>query len=249
MVTMMRHLFTTVPVDKMLLYPIFSALIKEFVLVGCIWRAGRKAIALREISIHLLLVLLSLFESSEITPLITSMFNNDILSTILSNLDDDLQTTRQNSLAILTYLFKINIWGAEAFKKVYPEILKRLDDAKDPVRIQSCEVLQSFFSAVKLWISVFDDLKKQILQEDLGKSVVVHDGVLMEISLDPRHFESILDSLIIHMDDSNLKVQEAVFNAILVGKETGLIEIELLADRVQKSKEKFRSIELLNKLI
>jgi dynein assembly factor 5, axonemal len=249
MVRMMLHLFRAVSIDKSLLVVVFSRIIKDFVLVGCVWRGGRKAIALRELSIQLFLVLLNLFEPSDISTSISTMFANDILPVVLSNLDDDLETTRQNSLLILDYLFKMNIWDAETFKKVYPEILKRLDDAKDSVRILACRVFQSFFTIVKTWMSSFDILKMQLSQEDLGKSVVVHDGVLMEISLDPGHFESILDSLLIHLDDSNPQVQQAVFNAILAGKETGLIEMELLTDRIQKSLVNFKSVELLNKLI
>ena len=96
---------------------------------------------------------------------------------------------------------------ADQYKSSYQALLKRLDDAQDPIRIRTSQVLSSFFLKVKSWYA----LNKEELPK--GSTTVVSggekggEGGWVEVRLDDVHWESIVKGLLVHMDDMNEHVQ------------------------------------------
>ena len=234
--------------EKSQLNPWIPAILKDIILGCCIWRAGMKPAILRSHATGLLSTLLNFYSSLETVPWIEPLFVSDILPTICSNLDDDNQTTRQNCLAVLLYLLEVpGIWHADSFKKLYPELLKRMDDAKDEVRIQTAEVWSRFFPAVKNWMDSLANIKAELGPEDEGKMTIVKDNIVIELGLDRVHYETIIDRLLIHMDDTDHTIQESVCNALLEGKKY-IFEPLLLQDKITSALPKHRSSLYLTKL-
>lgn len=58
-------------------------------------------------------------------------------------------------------------FGHEDYTAVYPELLKRLDDAQDGIRIETCRVLEVFFDGL-------DDPWSTSLYEYTVKNIFVH---------------------------------------------------------------------------
>ncbi|KAJ3359863.1 HEAT repeat-containing protein 2 [Kappamyces sp. JEL0680] len=241
------HLYKHYAVPKSLLGPFMPVILQDVILKSCIWKAGRKSVIIRNLATELFRVLCGLFAPSEAVEWIQPLFDSDIVPILASNLDDDEQSTRQHCLAILDFVFQAPVWNAEAYKKVYPELLKRMDDAKDEVRIQTAQVWERFFYSVQSWLASLAPLKETLPPQDRDKLTVLHDGQLLEIGLESGHYETILDGLLVHMDDTNHLVQEAVCNALVAGKAT-VLEGGLVRERVQLCRTKHRSSVYLEKL-
>ena len=83
---------------------------------------------------------------------------------------------------------------AENFKLIYPELLKRLDDSQDTARISVCKTLKKFSKACSRWSKRMEGVEAE-------------DGEYIEKKLDNVHWETIVKTLTIHMDDLNEDVQ------------------------------------------
>jgi len=103
-------------------------------------------------------------------------------------LDDDDRLTRMNSCYVLQALFSnndaIRTIDNDRLHKSYPDLLKCLDDTSDDIRLAICSTLNSYIQA-------FDEN--------------------FNIELYRSHLEDIAKVLLIHMDDQNSQVQNAVF--------------------------------------
>jgi dynein assembly factor 5 len=243
---MCLHLFESLSFDKALLQPFVHSILKDIILSCCIWRAGKKPAVLRTYATQFLSLFLQLFSPLEAVPFLEPLFASDILPTLCSNVDDDEQTTRQHCLSTLIFVLEVpGIWNADAFKKLYPELLKRMDDAKDQVRIHTASVWAAFFPAVKTWMGSVALLKGP---EDEGKLTTVKDGQVIELGLDRGHYETIIDGLLIHLDDPDQNVQEAVCLALLAGKQN-VFDATLLHEKVHNAFGKHKSRLFLDRLI
>lgn len=236
-------------IEKAQLNPFVSIFLKEVILCCCIWRAGKKPAVIRSGATLLLLRLFHLYTNLEVDLWVEPVFQADLLPVLCSNMDDDDQSTRHNCLAIVGLLLKVpGIWNAEAFKKLYPELLKRMDDAKDEVRIETASVFAVFFPAIKTWTDSLASLKAELELEERDGTTIVRDGVVIELRLDRCHFESIIDGLLIHMDDADHRIQEAVCVALIAGKESVLAR-DLLVQKLNTALTKHRSRQYLELLL
>ena len=113
---------------------------------------------------------------------------NEILVSVLGMLDDDDRLTRMNSCYVLQALFSnpdaIRTIDNDRLHKSYPDLLKRLDDVLDDIRLAICSTLNAYIQAFQ------------------GN---------FHIELYRSHLEDIAKVLLIHMDDQNNQVQNAVF--------------------------------------
>lgn len=242
------HLFKVGAINKSQLNPFMPTLFKDIVLRSCLWKAGKKPALIRTLATELFVILLNLYTAEEATVFIQPLFTTDVIPSLCSNLDDDEQATRQNCLACISFLFGCKLWDAESIKKVYPELLKRMDDAKDQVRIETANVWALFFPAVQQWISSMSHIRAQLPVEDQDKMTVVQDGVVIEFGLDYGHYETIVDGLLIHMDDANHLVQESVCAALVSGKQT-VFDPVMIRSKAQGALSKHRSSIYLEKLL
>lgn len=105
---------------------------------------------------------------------------------------------------------------AVQFKKLYPELIKRMDDAKDEIRIQTCVTWGHFFSAVNIWNTEMKPACEKYDPSGTMNSVLDEAGALLELRLDQSHFEAILKGLTLHLDDVNntLQVSQCLFRKL-----------------------------------
>jgi dynein assembly factor 5 len=103
-------------------------------------------------------------------------------------LDDDDRLTRMNSCYVLQALFSnndaIRTIDNDRLHKAYPDLLKRLDDVSDEIRLAICSTLNAYIQAF-------------------------HGDFTIELYR--SHLEDIAKILLIHMDDQNSQIQTAVF--------------------------------------
>ena len=72
----------------------------------------------------------------------------DLINKLKSPLDDDwLHDLRFASVVLLGKLMEFmgQDMDREGFNEIYPELLKRLDDAQDGIRIETCKAFEVFF--------------------------------------------------------------------------------------------------------
>jgi dynein assembly factor 5, axonemal len=98
------------------------------------------------------------------------------------------------------------------YKKVYPELLKRMDDANDEVRIDAAATIASMFHSMKAWKEYMTSIHNELDPTGCELTVIDKEGKLVELKLDNVHYESMIKGLFIHMDDTNRKVQVLTIN-------------------------------------
>jgi dynein assembly factor 5 len=182
-----------------------------------IWKAGQKNTVIRGQAMKLL----SIFQKKALVEpkCIIETFKDEMFPVLISNLDDDLVETRRSSVAVLSSsLLLEEIWDADLYKKLYPELLKRMDDANDNVRTDTAALFALLFDKIGIWQSRWSD--KQSVQGN----TILEDGEVVEIALDDVHYDTILKGLTVHMDDTNPEVQKSVCEALKVGYKSCLPE-------------------------
>lgn len=138
---------------------------------------------------------------------------------IITLLDDDLETTRK--LACLLIDKMIEKSGEKLsldnfYNKIYVELIKRLDDVSDTVRVTSLNIWSKLFSVI---------LDKQKNDEYDASGCY------------SAHWEYIYKSLILHMDDPDENFRKAVFEVLSQGKE---ISRRILLEELGKAKDKHK---------
>ncbi len=96
---------------------------------------------------------------------------------------------------------------APHIKIVYPELIKRFDDAQDEIRILTAKVFITFFHSIARWQARMKPLMESTTE---GSSTVKDDtceGGFREIKLDDVHWEAIVKGITIHLDDMNPALQ------------------------------------------
>lgn len=182
-----------------LLKQLCPVLVQDLVLPSLTWRAGKVAALHRFIALQLLHATLGRFtlDTNATTTVPTCLFDAQLLAydegrlmtVLLSCLDDDRADTRTLSLHVTAALLQpqaaahmtVAQWVA-----LYPELLKRLDDAMDAIRCLAAKTLVRLLHAVSSHVipTVYE-----------GK-----EGPLV-VSIDPVHFDGIADELKPHFDD------------------------------------------------
>ena len=109
----------------------------------------------------------------------------DLLTQLRSCLEDDNVSTRLVTCRAIMHIF--NTVGPaldrDRLHNMYPDLLKRLDDASDDVRVATCKTFVTYFDCF---------------------------GEDYEASLYRAHLEAIYKGLLVHLDDPDSRIQEAV---------------------------------------
>ncbi|CAF1658417.1 unnamed protein product, partial [Didymodactylos carnosus] len=120
----------------------------------------------------------------------SSLFN-ELLTDILGMLDDDDRLTRINSCKMLHALFSnenaVNSIDNDRLHKCYPDLLHRLDDVSDEIRLTMCTTLIAYCKSFK------NDFNPQLYNS---------------------HLEDIAKTLLIHLDDQNSDIQNAIYSKL-----------------------------------
>ncbi|CAK8696019.1 unnamed protein product [Clavelina lepadiformis] len=191
----------------------------DMIAPNLVWKAGRKASAIRSIAIATLWALLrselvSTEKACQVFPV--------LLPQLIVTLDDDVKSTRLTTTKVLTRLF--HTCGRELdldqiLHKIYMELLKRMDDASDEIRI----------AVTKAWLQYFKCFKPGY-DEGLYKA----------------HLECMYSGLLVHMDDPETDIQLAVQSVL---KEGGALSPTILRQEIEKVKHKHRTQAYCNQLL
>ena len=109
----------------------------------------------------------------------------DLLTQLRSVIEDDNKQTRLIACRVMTKVFNLagNSLDHDRLHNMYPDLLKRMDDSSDDVRVAVAATFQSYFAC---------------FQNDYN------------VGLYKAHLEAIYRGLLVHLDDPEPRIQEAV---------------------------------------
>jgi len=193
-------------------------LIHNSVLPNCVWKAGRTAAVVRSVAVSFFWAML---ESHVVTDAHLSQCFKEVHTQVLACLDDHNETTRLVTIKVILKLLLVcgASFDVDQLHVIYPEVLKRMDDSSDQIRILTTKTLSAFFKSLP----------------------TNYDREFYRV-----HLEFIFRTLLVHMDDSHKDVQEAVFNCLKDGLiiHPGLLKIQV-EDVVNKHHRKTFCEELI----
>ncbi|XP_063790584.1 dynein axonemal assembly factor 5 isoform X2 [Pseudophryne corroboree] len=159
-----------------------ETIIKDILVPNLKWQAGRTAGAIRTIAVSCLWVL---FQSDVLSPQEILQVVDVLMPQVLVTLEEDSKMSRLMSCRIVRALLAVSEHHLDPDKlnKIYPELIKRLDDASDEVRITAAKTLN-------LWFKCIDDRYER----------TTYKG----------HLEFLYRGLLVHLDDPDTSIQTTV---------------------------------------
>eukprot|EP00038_Savillea_parva_P000450 m.96210 g.96210 ORF g.96210 m.96210 type:complete len:856 (-) comp10150_c0_seq2:11-2578(-) len=162
--------------------------VTKIVLPNVVWENGRVPSAIRTAAC---MCLWALFQAGFMTPEVVDAVVAPLLPRLVSLLDDDSEDTRLITCRVVEQLllthchkFVADFAGYDQLHSLYPELLKRLDDNSDPIRLASLKAWQAYAECMAA--KPYDD------------------------GLYQAHADTVLRGLFIHLDDPDEQVQDAV---------------------------------------
>ncbi|KAM5213583.1 dynein axonemal assembly factor 5 isoform 1-T1 [Hipposideros larvatus] len=174
------------------------------------WHAGRTAAAIRTAAVSCLWALIS---SDVLSATQIQDVQRTLMPQVLTTLEEDSQMTRLTSCRIISVFLEAS-GGAidpDKFTKIYPELLKRLDDVSNDVRLAAA-------SALVAWL--------QCIRKDAGKSQSQSD------------IQHLYRELLVYLDDAESTVQDAVLEVLKAGS---VLFPDLLVTETEAVMHKHRS--------
>ncbi|XP_032742731.1 dynein assembly factor 5, axonemal [Rattus rattus] len=182
------------------------------------WHAGRTAAAIRTATISCLWALIS---SDILSAKQVQEAQETLMPQVLATLEDDSQTTRLISCRIISRFLKNSgdTMEPEKFLKVYPELLKRLDDVSNDVRMAAA-------SALLTWLKCIESLD--------GKSAY------------QSSVQFLYRELLVHLDDPESAIQDTVLEVL---KEGSVLFPDVLVRETEAVVHKHRSTTYCEQLL
>uniref|UniRef100_H3DKT4 Dynein axonemal assembly factor 5 n=1 Tax=Tetraodon nigroviridis TaxID=99883 RepID=H3DKT4_TETNG len=192
--------------------------LSDILLPNLVWRAGRTASAVRTAALSSLLALL---HGGSITPGQLLCLLEKLSPVLLSALEDDARMSRLFACRSVATVLKLTgkSLHPDALNKIYPELLKRLDDSSEEVRSAGLE-------AIGLWLSS--------LTEEYNPEFYV------------THLQFFFQQLLLFLDDPDSSVQQQVLDVL---KEGSSVHPGLLQKEVEAVVGKHRTPEYCNQLL
>ena len=115
--------------------------------------------------------------------------SDTLLTQILTTMDDDNKSTRLISCRTLTRTFDLlgSRLDQDRLHNLYPDLLKRMDDSSDEIRVVATHTFLAYFDC---------------FQEKY------------EVNLYHAHLEAIYKGLLVHLDDPDPSIQQAVYGEL-----------------------------------
>ncbi|CAG9815936.1 unnamed protein product [Phaedon cochleariae] len=196
----------------------------EIFVPSLVWHAGATAEAIRTMAASCLQHALTpsneveLFSTETLRPL-----SDKLLPLLVSLLEDASWRSRQIAVDCLTLLGEEDrrkeVWRVEDLVAVYPEILKRLDDPTEKVRLCALRNLPVILRNVP------PEFKSPHYK---------------------AHHELIIDTLLTHFDDDDEQVQELVYDVL---EAVALINKKELLDKMERHKPMLRNQKGCDRII
>ncbi|XP_033908011.2 dynein axonemal assembly factor 5-like [Acipenser ruthenus] len=192
--------------------------LKDIVVPNLLWHAGRTAAAIRTSAISCLWALL---HSGALSGKQMWTVQNDLLPLVIATLDEDSKMTREMACRIINAVLKLcgDQFDPDGLNKVYPELLKRLDDACNGVRCTAAKALSSWF---------------QCVCEDYDRTTF------------RSHLEFLYRGLLVHLDDPDSSIQTAMFDVL---KQGSVVDPSLLKQEIEAVKHKHRTLSYCEQLL
>eukprot|EP00045_Choanoeca_perplexa_P009487 m.91812 g.91812 ORF g.91812 m.91812 type:complete len:863 (-) comp14918_c0_seq1:131-2719(-) len=168
-------------------------LIRDVICPNLAWQAGDKAQALRVASLSCLWALLRTEVVSHEHILAVA---GQLVPLLVTTMEDNATTARLVTVRVFEEIFRLhgslftaNYESYDQLHKLYPELLRRLDDSDNDVRLMTCRAFQAYAS-------------------------IMTTGY--DVELYKAHTTGILRGMLIHLDDPNPAIQDAVQEALVV---------------------------------
>ncbi|KAG9263943.1 dynein assembly factor 5, axonemal [Astyanax mexicanus] len=192
--------------------------LQELLLPNLVWRAGRTSAAVRTSALSCLLALL---QGGAISKEQVLSVEQKLIADLISTLEEDSQLSRLLASRSLHTLMTItaHCLSPEALNKIYPELLKRVDDSSDEVRAEALKALSVWFSS-------------------LGKDY--------DTQTYRPHLQFLFQQLLLYLDDPDQRIQLVVLDVLKVGSMT---DSALLQQEVEAVRGKQRSAEYCDQLL
>ncbi|XP_065109082.1 dynein axonemal assembly factor 5 [Paramisgurnus dabryanus] len=195
-----------------------KTVLQDLLLPNLVWRSGRSAAAVRTAALSCLLALLhgATFPAEQVLSV-----EETLRTQLISALEEDSKLARLLACRSLHSLLKITAHqlNTDSLNKIYPELLKRVDDSSEDVRVEALRSLGTWFSS-------------------LGNNYDVH-------SCRP-HLEFLFQQLLLYMDDPDDKVQDSVLDVLKVASK---VDCDLLQQQTEAVREKQRNPDFCDKLL
>jgi dynein assembly factor 5 len=200
-----------------LLRPHALTIITKMILPNCVWFGGRTAAAIRTAAMSCFWALL---QGEWADGELLEAVQKDVITQIISCLDDYNQSTRLISCKVLRLIFTLlkGRLDVDNLHQMYPDLLKRMDDNSDDVRIATIRTMIAYFSC---------------FPEE-------YDRVLYK-----AHMEAIYKGMLIHLDDPSAEIQSAMLGVL---KQAASINPGLLRDQLEAVRHKHRVSEYCDEL-
>ncbi|GFO25560.1 dynein assembly factor 5, axonemal-like [Plakobranchus ocellatus] len=191
---------------------------RDMILPNCVWKAGRTASAIRATAISCMWALL---QSGALSREKMEPIKEPVLTQLISLIEDDTNTTRLVACRVLTRVFDLlgTALCQDHLHNLYPELLKRLDDSSNEIRLTMTKTLLAYFDC---FVGGYD------------------------ASLYRCHLEAIYRGLLLHLDDPETSIQEAVLKVM---KKASELSPHMLIREVESVKHKHRSTRYCEELI
>lgn len=144
MLSLVEHILLQESLHSTIIF--YTEIVIKLILLPCTeWRAGMPIGKIRKASVICLIKLMeqNLIEKEKLAPLLPELINK-----LKSPLDDDWAHDLRFAAVVLVNKV-IEFFGTdmerEGFNEIYPELLKRLDDAQDGIRIEACKAFEVLF--------------------------------------------------------------------------------------------------------
>ncbi|CAI9611928.1 unnamed protein product [Staurois parvus] len=195
-----------------------ETLIKDVLVPNLKWQAGRTAAAIRTIAVSCLWVL---FQSEVLSPQEILQIQDILMPTVLTTLEEDSKMSRLMSCRIIRALLEAceHHLNPDQLNKIYLEVLKRLDDASDEVRITAAKTFS-------VWFKCIDDRYDRTTYK--------------------AHLEFLYRGLLVHLDDPDSNLQTTVLDVL---KEASIVYPSLLVQEIEAVKHKHRTPEYCDQLL
>ncbi|KAB0403439.1 hypothetical protein E2I00_001888 [Balaenoptera physalus] len=166
-----------------------DTLIKDIFVPNLQWHAGRTAAAIRTAAVSCLWALVS---SGVLSDEQIQEVQEMLMPQILTTLEEDSQMTRLISCRIINVFLKTSdgVIDPDKFIKIYPELLKRLDDVSNEVRLAATSTLVTWLERVR---------------NEAGKCYY------------QSNIQHLYRELLVYLDDPESAIQDAVLEALKAG--------------------------------
>ncbi|KAK4813740.1 hypothetical protein QYF61_023676 [Mycteria americana] len=201
------------------LFPSYlETVIKDILAPNLQWHAGRTAAAIRTTAVS---CLWALTHCEMLSPKEILKVKDGLMPQIIAAMDEDSKITRLMACRIVGVLLKVcgEQFDEDKFTNTYTEVLKRLDDASCDVRLAAAHTLTNWFKCLK--------------ESDVKSAM-------------ESHIEFLYQELLIHLDDPDQNIQNAVLEVL---KEGSVLYPELLVREIEGVVHKHQTPAYCNQLL